>query len=79
MYLHELKIGNVNLENNVILAPMAGITDLPFRVICEGFNPGLVCTEMISAKAIFYNDEKTKKLMNVKRRKKTYSYSNIWI
>lgn len=65
MYLHELKIGNVKLKNNILLAPMAGITDLPFRLICEKFEPGLVCTEMVSAKAIFYNDEKTKKLMNL--------------
>lgn len=65
MYLHELKIGNVKLKNNILLAPMAGITDLPFRLICEKFKPGLVCTEMVSAKAIFYNDEKTKKLMNL--------------
>ena len=65
MYLHELKIENVKLKNNILLAPMAGITDLPFRLICEKFEPGLVCTEMVSAKAIFYNDEKTKKLMNL--------------
>ena len=65
MYLHELKIGNVKLKNNILLAPMAGITDLPFRVICEKFEPGLVCTEMVSAKAIMYGDEKTKKLMNM--------------
>ena len=65
MYLHELKIGKIKLENNIFLAPMAGITDLPFRVICKEYNPGLVCTEMVSSKAIFYGDEKTKKLMNV--------------
>ena len=64
MYLHNLKIGNVNLENNIFLAPMAGITDLPFRVICKEFGPGLVFSEMVSSKAIFYGDEKTKKLMN---------------
>ena len=79
MYLHELKIGNLKLENNIFLAPMAGITDLPFRVICKEFKPGLVCTEMISSKAIFYGDEKTKKLMNINRGKKTDSNSNIWI
>ena len=62
MYLKKLKIGNVQLENNLILAPMAGITDLPFRIITEKFNPGLVCTEMVSSKAIYYGDEKTKKL-----------------
>ena len=63
MYLHELKIGNVKLKNNIILAPMAGVTDLPFRIIAEKFNPGLVCTEMVSSKAIYYGDEKTKKLL----------------
>ena len=42
MYLHKLKIGNVELKNNILLAPMAGITALPFRLICEKFEPGLV-------------------------------------
>ena len=64
MYLKKLKIGNVELENNLILAPMAGVTDLPFRIIVEKFKPGLVYTEMVSAKALFYGDEKTKKLLN---------------
>ena len=66
MYIKPLKIGNVILENNVVLAPMAGITDLPFRLLCKEFGPGLVYTEMISAKALFYGDEKTKKLLNMK-------------
>ena len=70
MYLHELKIGNIKLKNNIFLAPMAGITDLPFRIICEKFEPGLVFSEMVSAKAIFYNDEKTKKLMNIEGEKR---------
>ena len=70
MYLHELKIGNVELKNNILLAPMAGITDLPFRVICEKFNPGLVYSEMVSSKAIYYGDEKTKKLMNLEGEKR---------
>ncbi len=70
MYLHELKIGNIELKNNILLAPMAGITDLPFRVICEKFNPGLVCSEMVSSKAIYYGDEKTKKLMNLEGEKR---------
>ena len=73
MYLKKLKIGNVELKNNLILAPMAGVTDLPFRVICEEFNPGLVCTEMASSKAIFYNDEKTKKLLNTEGEKRPIS------
>ena len=63
MYLKKLKIGNVELNNNLILAPMAGITDLPFRIITEKFQPGLVCTEMVSAKALFYGDDKTKQLL----------------
>ena len=56
MYLHSLKIGNVELKNNLILAPMEGVTDLPFRIIVEKYEPGLVCTEMVSAKALFYGD-----------------------
>lgn len=73
MYLKELEIGNVKLKNNILLAPMAGITDLPFRLICEKFNPGLVVTEMVSSKAIFYNDEKTKKLMKIDGEKRPIS------
>ena len=74
MYLKKLKIGNVNIENNLILAPMAGITNLPFRVICEKYNPGMVCTEMASSKAIFYNDNKTKRLLNTKGEKRPISF-----
>ena len=70
MYLKELKIGNVTLKNNILLAPMAGITDLPFRKIVEKFDPGLVTTEMVSSKAILYNDEKTKNLMNTEGEKR---------
>ena len=66
MYLKELKIGNVILKNNILLAPMAGITNLPFRIICEKFSPGLVCTEMVSSKGLFYQDGKTKQLLNMK-------------
>ncbi len=63
--IKELKIGNVTLKNNIILGPMAGLTDRAFRIICEKFNPGLVVTEMISSKALFYGDEKTKKLLDI--------------
>lgn len=73
MYLKKLKIGNKELENNIILAPMAGVTDLPFRKICKEFGPGLVCTEMVSSKAIFYNDTKTKLLMNTNGEKRPIS------
>ncbi|MBP3707487.1 MAG: tRNA dihydrouridine synthase DusB [Clostridia bacterium] len=65
-----MKIGNVELNNNIVLAPMAGITDRAFRLICEKFNPGLVYTEMISAKGLFYNDAKTKQLLNMKDEKR---------
>ena len=71
--MHKLKIGNVELENNIILAPMAGITDLPFRILCKEQGAGLSTTEMISSKAIFYNDEKTKKLMDTKGEQKPIS------
>ena len=60
-----LTIGNVTLENNVILAPMAGITDLPFRVLCREYGAGLVCMEMISAKAIYYGNKGTEKLLTI--------------
>ena len=70
MHLHELKIGNVTLKNNIILAPMAGITNLPFRKMCEKFEPGLVYTEMVSSKGLFYHDEKTKQLLNMQNEKR---------
>ena len=73
MYLRKLKIGNVELNNNIILGPMAGLTDRPFRIVCEKYNPGLVVTEMVSSKALFYNDNKTKTLLNVEGEKKPIS------
>lgn len=63
MFLHELQIGNIKLKNNILLAPMAGITDLPFRVICRDFGAGLATSEMVSAKGLFYDDKKTEQLM----------------
>ena len=65
MYLKKIKIGNVELRNNIMLAPMAGITDLPFRTICEKYGAGLTCTEMVSSKGLFYDDGKTKLLLDV--------------
>ena len=73
-YIKKLKIGNVELENNIILAPMAGVTNLPFRTICKKFGPGLVCTEMASSKAIFHNDQKTKRLFNTEGEKRPISF-----
>ena len=72
-YLKKLKIGNVELENNLILAPMAGVTNQPFRIICKQFGCGMVCTEMASSKAIFYNDQKTKRLLNVEGERRPIS------
>lgn len=60
-----LKIGNVELENPLILAPMAGVTDLPFRLLCRRQGCGLAYTEMVSAKAILYKNRNTKSLMEV--------------
>lgn len=59
------RIGNITLENNVILAPMAGVTDLPFRLLCKRAGAGLVCMEMVSAKAIFYNNKNTEELLTI--------------
>ena len=57
-----MKIGNVNLANPYILAPMAGVTDLPFRLLCKEQGAGLLCMEMISAKALQYKNKNTKAL-----------------
>lgn len=73
MYLKELKIGNVTLENNIILAPMAGITDKSFRKICKEYGPGLVCTEMVSGKGLYYDDTKTKVLLDTEGEKRPVS------
>lgn len=63
--MSKLHIGNVTLDNNVILAPMAGVTDLPFRILCKEQGVGLVCMEMVSAKAIYYNNKNTDALMDI--------------
>lgn len=63
--IRKLQIGNVVLDNPLILAPMAGVTDLPFRLLCREQGAGLVCMEMISAKAIYYNNRNTRELMEI--------------
>ncbi|MBQ8802594.1 MAG: tRNA dihydrouridine synthase DusB [Tyzzerella sp.] len=63
--MKKLKIGNVELENPYILAPMAGVTDLPFRLLCREQGAGLLCMEMVSAKAIQYNNKNTKALLEI--------------
>ena len=75
MYVHKLKIGNIELENNILLAPMAGITDKAFRIICKKYgNPGLVCTEMVSSKGLYFKDDKTNKLLDTNGEKKPIAY-----
>lgn len=61
--MEKLKIGNVELENNLVLAPMAGVCDLPFRVLCKEQGAGLLCMEMVSAKGIYYNNKNTEILL----------------
>lgn len=68
-----MRIGNVTLENNVILAPMAGVTDLPFRLLCKEQGAGLLCMEMVSAKAIYYNNKNTEALMEIDQRERPVS------
>lgn len=68
-----MKIGNVELTNNIILAPMAGVSDLPFRLLCTRFGAGMTCMEMISAKAILYGNKNTESLMEIHPEEKTVS------
>lgn len=60
-----MRIGNLEIKNNVFLAPMAGVTDLPFRKICKKYGIGMVYSEMVSAKGLYYNDRKTAELMRI--------------
>lgn len=61
----KLQIGSVTLDNNIILGPMAGVSDLPFRLLCREMGAGLVCMEMVSAKAITYKNKNTGMLMEI--------------
>lgn len=71
--MRTLKIGNVTLLNSYILAPMAGVTDLPFRLLCKEQGAGLLCMEMVSAKAIQYNNRNTKALLEIHEEEKPVS------
>lgn len=66
----KLTIGNAILDNPVVLAPMAGVTDLPFRILCKEQGAGLLTTEMVSAKGIYYNSKNTEKIMTVEERER---------
>ncbi|NEZ48787.1 tRNA dihydrouridine synthase DusB [Clostridium botulinum] len=65
-----MKIGNLSFENNVFLAPMAGVTDIAYRGLCKEIGCGLVYTEMISAKGMYYDNENTKKLLQLSEEEK---------
>ena len=71
--MRTLKIENVELDNPYILAPMAGVTDLPFRMLCKEQGAGLLCMEMVSAKAIQYNNRNTKALLEIHPEEKPVS------
>ncbi len=71
--IQKLQIGNVTLENNLILAPMAGVTDLPFRLLCKEQGAGLLCMEMVSAKAILYKNKNTNELLTIDPRENPVS------
>lgn len=71
--IKQLKIGNVTLPNNLILAPMAGVTDLPFRLLCKEQSAGLLCMEMVSAKAILYKNRNTESLLTIDPRENPVS------
>ncbi len=71
--MSRLTIGNVELKNNLILAPMAGVTDLPFRLLCKEQGAGLLCMEMVSAKAIYYNNKNTEALLEIHEEEKPVS------
>lgn len=68
-----LRIGNVTIEKPLILAPMAGVTDLPFRVLCKEQGAGLICMEMVSAKAILYKNKNTEELLTIDKRENPIS------
>ena len=69
----KLQIGNVTLPNPVVLAPMAGVTDLPFRLLCKEQGAGLLCMEMVSAKAILYKNRNTEELLTIDKRENPVS------
>ena len=73
MTLKPLNIGSVTIDTPIILAPMAGVTDLPFRLLCKQMGAGLLCMEMVSAKAIHYRNKNTESLMAIDERERPVS------
>ncbi len=74
-----LKIGNIELPNLCVLAPMAGVTDLPFRLLCREQGAGLVCMEMVSAKAISYHNNNTDCTLKDCSGSKSRGSSALWL
>ena len=72
-----MKIGNLNFEKSVFLAPMAGVTDISFRGLCKEMGCGLVYTEMVSSKAIVYKDEKTLAMVKNDEEKRPISMHHL--
>ena len=68
-----MNIGNVYIKNNIFLAPMAGVTDMPFRRICKEFGAGLLYSEMISSRGLFYKDKKTEFLMKFEETERPFA------
>ncbi|MEW9672709.1 tRNA dihydrouridine synthase DusB [Ammoniphilus sp. 3BR4] len=73
MVMNKLKIGNIEMKNNVVLAPMAGVCNPAFRLIAKEFGTGLVCAEMVSDKAVVHGNEKTMKMLYVDDQEKPLS------
>ena len=69
-----LKIGNIELDNPFFAAPLAGVTDAPYRRLCRRFGAALVYSEMVSAKGLYYNDKKTEQLLYVYEAEKPTAY-----
>lgn len=77
--IRRLQIGNVTLENNLILAPMAGVTDLPFRLLCKEQGAGLLCMEMVSAKAILYKKQKYRRTFDDRQMRESGVAAAVWL
>ena len=72
-YSNGFSIGKVTLPGRVVLAPMAGVTDLPFRLLCKEQGADLICTEMVSAKGIYYNNKNTEDLLKIQEEERPVS------
>ena len=74
-----MKIKDIELSNNVLLAPMAGVTDKAFRLTAKAFGPALMYTEMVSGKGLFYNSKKTAELLGAEEEEKALNDNDLVI